>query len=103
MEYLLQNKVWRTRLRDYIIEYKLEVDFVANRGNHRCYIQSAFAIPDEVKRLQETNSLRRINDSYRKIVIVRHPIVPWYDESGIYYIGLEDFCPNYIDELDSTL
>lgn len=82
---------------------KLEVDFVVNRGNRRCYIQSAFAIPDEEKRLQETNSLRRINDSYRKIVIVREHIVPWFDEDGIYYIGLEDFCLTYIDELDRTL
>ena len=82
---------------------KLEVDFVVNRGNRRCYIQSAFAIPDEEKRLQETNSLRRINDSYRKIVVVRNHIIPWYDENGIYYIGLEDFCLDYIDELDKTL
>ena len=82
---------------------KLEVDFVVNRGNRRCYIQSAFAIPDEEKRLQETNSLRRINDSYRKIVVVQRHIVPWYDENGIYYIGLEDFCLDYIDELDRTL
>ena len=82
---------------------KLEVDFVVNRGNRRCYIQSAFAIPDEEKRLQETSSLRRINDSYHKIVVVRSHIVPWYDENGIYYIGLEDFCLDYIDELDRTL
>lgn len=82
---------------------KLEVDFVVNRGNRRCYIQSAFAIPDEEKRLQETNSLRRINDSYRKIVVVRNYIIPWYDENGIFYIGLEDFCLNFIDELDRTL
>lgn len=82
---------------------KLEVDFVVNRGNRRCYIQSAFAIPDEEKRQQETNSLRRINDSYRKIVIVREHIVPWFDENGIYYIGLEDFCLTYIDELDRML
>lgn len=82
---------------------KLEIDFVVNRGNRRCYIQSAFAIPDEEKRLQETSSLRRINDSYRKIVVVRNHIVPWYDENGIYYIGLEDFCLDYLDELDRTL
>jgi len=82
---------------------KLEVDFVVNRGNRRCYIQSAFAIPDEEKRQQETNSLRRINDSYRKIIVVRNHIVPWYDEDGIYFIGLEDFCLDYIDELDRTL
>lgn len=82
---------------------KLEVDFMVNRGNRRCYIQSAFAIPDEEKRMQETNSLRRINDSYRKIVVVRNHIVPWYDENGIYYIGLEDFCLEHIDELDRML
>lgn len=77
----------------------LEVDFVANKGNTRCYIQSAFAIPDEQKRLQETNSLRRISDSYRKIVIVRDPVIPWYDDNGIYYIGVEAFVYKYIDEL----
>lgn len=82
---------------------KLEVDFVVNRGNRRCYIQSAFAIPNEEKRSQEINSLRRINDSYRKIVVVSNHIVPWYDENGIYYIGLEDFCLEYIDELDRSL
>lgn len=82
---------------------KLEVDFVVNRGNRRCYIQSAFAIPNEEKRSQEINSLRRINDSYRKIVVISNHIVPWYDENGIYYIGLEDFCLEYIDELDRTL
>lgn len=81
---------------------KLEVDFVVNRGNHRCYIQSAFAIPDEEKRQQETNSLQRTGDSYRKIVVVRDHIVPWFDENGIYYIGLEDFCLEYIDELESS-
>ena len=82
---------------------KLEVDFVVNQGSKRCYIQSAFAIPDEEKRLQETNSLSRINDSFRKIVIVRDRIVPWYGDDGIYYIGLEDFCLNGIDQLGNTL
>lgn len=78
---------------------KLEVDFVANKGSKRCYIQSAFAIPDEDKRLQETNSLLRIKDFHRKIVVVRDKIIPWYDENGIYYIGVEDFALKYIDEL----
>lgn len=82
---------------------KLEVDFVANKGNKRCYIQSAFAIPGEEKRLQEINSLRRINDSYKKIVVVRDHIIPWYDENGIYYIGVEDFVMNYIDELSNVI
>jgi predicted AAA+ superfamily ATPase len=82
---------------------KLEVDFVANKGNKRCYIQSAFAISGEEKRLQEINSLRRINDSYKKIVVVRDHIIPWYDENGIYYIGVEDFVINYIDELSKVM
>lgn len=82
---------------------RLEVDFVANKGNKRCYIQSAFAIPDEEKRLQETHSLRRINDSYKKIVVLRDHIKPWYDENGIYFIGIEDFVLNDMDELVKAL
>ncbi|MCR5150513.1 MAG: ATP-binding protein [Clostridiales bacterium] len=68
-----------------------EVDFVANRASQRYYIQSAFAIPDEQKRAQETASLKCIADSFRKIVVVRENIIPWHDESGILYIGIEDF------------
>lgn len=82
---------------------KLEVDFVVNLGNKRCYIQSAFAIPDEEKRTQETNSLRRIGDSYKKIVVVRNSFKPWRDEAGIYYIGIEDFLLDYIEGLCDVL
>ena len=70
---------------------QLEVDFVINRGNLRYYIQSAFAINSEEKRAQEMNSLRRIDDSFKKIIIVGNNIVPRYDEYGIYYIGIRDF------------
>jgi len=82
---------------------KLEVDFVANRGNRRCYIQSAFAIPDAEKHNQETNSLRRINDAYRKVVVVHENIKPWYDENGIYFIGVEDFALNFVENLVQNL
>lgn len=68
-----------------------EIDFVANRGSQRYYIQSAFAIPDEAKREQETASLNGTGDSFRKIVVVRDNIIPWHDEKGILYIGIEDF------------
>ena len=68
-----------------------EVDFVVNRAGGRAYIQSAFAIPGEEKRLQETASLRAINDSFQKIVVVREHIIPWYDENGVYTVGIEDF------------
>ena len=70
---------------------KLEVDFVINRGNLRYYIQSAFAINSEEKKEQERNSLKRIDDSFKKIIIVRDNIVPRYDEYGIYYVGIRDF------------
>ncbi len=70
---------------------QLEVDFVANKASRRYYIQSAFSIEDETKRLQEINSLVRIPDSFKKIVVVKDNIIPWHDENGILYIGIEEF------------
>lgn len=77
----------------------LEVDFIVNRGEKRYYIQSALTIADEQKRIQETNSLRRIDDSFVKIVIVKDDILPWTDENGIQYINIEDFLLSKINEL----
>lgn len=68
-----------------------EIDFVANSGSNRVYIQSAFAIPDENKRIQETASLNAMTDSFKKVVVVKDNITPWHDERGILYIGIEDF------------
>lgn len=73
------------------VRTQLEVDFVANKGSKRYYIQSALFIPDEEKREQETKSLKRISDFFQKIVVVRDDIIPWRDESGILYIGIEQF------------
>jgi predicted AAA+ superfamily ATPase len=70
---------------------QLEVDFVANKSSRRYYIQSALSIADEEKRAQETNSLYRINDSFKKIIVVKDDIIPWHDELGIVYIGIEQF------------
>ena len=70
---------------------QLEVDFVVNRGNIKYYIQSALALESNEKREQELNSLKRINDSFKKIVIIKDDIIPRYDEQGIYYIGIKDF------------
>ena len=70
---------------------QLEIDFVANKGYRRFYIQSALNIGEESKRLQEINSLNRIADSFEKIVVVKDPIIKWYDEKGILYIGIEEF------------
>ncbi len=73
------------------IRKQLEVDFVVNRGDERCYIQSALSIADPDKREQEIASLVRIPDSFRKIVVVRDYIKPWQDDNGIQYVGIEDF------------
>lgn len=70
---------------------QLEVDFVANKGSKRYYIQSALTIRDEEKRQQEIKSLLRISDSFKKIVVVRDNIIPWHDDFGILYLGIEQF------------
>lgn len=69
----------------------LEVDFVCNKGDRRLYIQSAYAIPDQGKMDQELAPLRKVGDSFEKIVVVRDPIVPRRDESGFLFVGVEDF------------
>lgn len=77
-----------------------EVDFVCYKGNSKYYIQSAYAINDKEKVNQETRGLLKINDSFKKIVILKDCYVPWYDENGIYYIGLEQFLldPNSLEK-----
>ena len=79
---------------------QLEVDFVANKGDKRYYIQSAFALPDEQKREQELVSLKKINDSFKKIIITRDDIAPYHDDNGVLIIGLMDFLlRDYKDQL----
>lgn len=70
---------------------QLEVDFVANMADRRYYIQSAFSMPDDEKRVQESASLKRIDDSFKKIIIVRDDIRPYHDDNGFYIVGLMDF------------
>lgn len=77
----------------------LEVDFVVNMADRRFYIQSALTVADEQKRLQEVNSLNRVDDTYAKIVVVRDNILPWTDERGIRYINIEDFLLDSINKL----
>ena len=105
MENIIYNEL---RVRDFdidvgIIQYnfrdsdgkskrtQLEVDFVASKADKKYYIQSALSIPDESKRNQETASLLRIDDSFKKIVVVKDDIIPWHDDNGILYIGIEEF------------
>ncbi len=73
---------------------QLEIDFVANKGNNKFYIQSAFNITSDEKREQEKRSLLKINDSFKKIIIVKDDIKAKRDENGILTIGLYDFLLN---------
>lgn len=72
-------------------ESLLEVDFVANLAGKRYYIQSAYSIPDEAKRRQETAPLLGIGDSFKKIVLVKDVVNVTRDDSGIVTMGLLDF------------
>ena len=74
--------------------HRLEVDFVCNQGFHRYYIQSAYRIDDEEKREQELHSLRKINDSFRKVVIVWGSTPRYQNDDGILFVSLYDFLTN---------
>ena len=79
-------------MRDGKMQYiQYEIDFIANNGTEKYYIQSAFALDTEEKRQQELNSLLKISDSFRKIVIVGNDIAEYTDDNGIRYMGLFQF------------
>lgn len=71
---------------------RYEVDFVVNRFDQRFYIQSAWDIPDNEKREQETYSLRHIGDNFRKVVVTGNPYEkPWTDRNGVTFMGIMPF------------
>ncbi|ACU78385.1 ATPase [synthetic Mycoplasma mycoides JCVI-syn1.0] len=70
---------------------QLEVDFVIQKASKKYYIQFAMNVYTKQKKEQEINSLLRIKDNFKKIVIVYDDIEPRYDENGILYIGLKQF------------
>lgn len=74
-----------------VIRKQLEVDFVCNLGSSRYYIQSAYSLPDETKRTQETRPFRKIDDSFKKIIITKDIVPPYYDDYGILTINIYDF------------
>ncbi|MGN1099730.1 MAG: ATP-binding protein [Christensenellales bacterium] len=73
------------------VRVQAEVDFVCNKADKRYYIQSALSIPDREKMLQEQNSLTRIGDSFKKIIIVKDAIKSHYNEDGVLILNLFDF------------
>ena len=70
---------------------QFEVDFVANKGSEKYYIQSAFSMPTEEKRQQEERPLNAIGDSFKKIIVVRENIKPRRNETGIVTVGIRNF------------
>ena len=77
-----------------MVRKQLEVDFICYRGSNRYYIQSAYSIPDEEKRLQEIRPFTKIDDSFKKIVITRDIVPTQYDEKGILTMNVYDFLLN---------
>lgn len=78
---------------------QLEIDFVANQGNKRYYIQSAYDIPNEDKMKQETKSFDKTNDSFKKIIVVGKNMKPRHNEKGYLIIGVKEFLidPNSLE------
>lgn len=107
MENVIYNEL---RMRNYLVDVgvvearkvtdgksqyiQYEVDFIATNGMNKYYIQSAYALPDEDKKEQEITSLKKIDNSFRKIVIVGDDIEMYTDENGIVYLGLLQFLMN---------
>ena len=79
---------------DKVIRKQYEVDFVCNFGSNRYYIQSAYSLPDEAKREQEIRPFRKIDDSFKKIVITKDIVPTQYDENGILTLNIYDFLLN---------
>ena len=80
---------------------QLEVDFVCNLGSLRYYIQSAYSLPDESKRTQEVRPLRKIDDSFKKIIVTKDIVPTFYDENGILTMNVYDFLLD-ADSLEKT-
>lgn len=73
---------------------QLEIDFVCNQGNKKYYVQSAYRMPDEDKIKQEEASLRHVDDSFKKIIVVADNIIIRRNEAGITTLGIYDFLLN---------
>jgi len=70
---------------------QIEIDFVANKGSQRYYIQSAFALPSLEKVAQEERPLKNVPDSFKKIIVVKDNIMLRRDDNGITTMGLKQF------------
>jgi len=73
------------------IRKQREIDFVCNKGSKRYYIQSAFALPDKVKKEQEQRPLLMTQDAFKKIIITKDTLASLYNEDGVLIMSIFDF------------
>ena len=85
------TQVFSTDINGKTVLKNYEVDFIATQGSKKYYIQSAFNMNSNEKEKQEKNSLINIDDSFKKIIVVKDNIMPRRDEYGITTIGIYDF------------
>ncbi|MDO4841843.1 MAG: ATP-binding protein [Phoenicibacter congonensis] len=76
------------------VRKQLEIDFVCNKGSERYYIQSAYAIPDELKMEQEQRSLMLTGDFFKRMIITKDTPAPFYNDSGVLIMSVYDFLLN---------
>ena len=87
-------ETWEKNAQGKTVRKILEVDFVVNRGSQRIYIQSAYMLPDKAKVEQEQRPLANISDSFRKVVVSGDYMRGFYNDDGIYRIGVYEFLLN---------
>lgn len=73
------------------VHKNLEIDFVANKGSKRYYVQSSYIVPDEEKKEQEYRPFRKVDDSFKKILVTYDAPAPLYTEDGILVMSIFDF------------
>ena len=82
-----------------LVRKNLEVDFICTKGSKKYYVQSAYKLDDSDKMEQEIRPFKRINDSFKKIVITSDTPKPFYSDDGILMMNVYDFLLNQ-DSLD---
>ena len=82
------------------VRKQLEVDFICNMGSKRYYIQSAYSMPSEDKKEQELRPFRKIEDSFKKIIVTGDITPMFYNDEGILTMSIYDFLlnPNNIEQ-----
>ncbi len=81
----------RTHADDKLKYCQYEIDFVANKGNQKYYVQSAYSLPDSEKTEQEIRPFLKVKDSFKKIVVTGDDVPRNRDEYGIVYMNVIDF------------